>query len=196
MYEPPMQKEEYEAAIDELSGTAELDRLGFRFNGAELPDSILRTINNQMFWMSGPRSSGAVGYWFALTLGREHWPRQGSNRLEVTLLERDPHVTPEVSVEQVELEIKYLMGKHFRRGFQDPALGPFDVRMGGPWSERGSDDSAETPCRPVSGQRSAVWYTPSAGFGADRTTYSAFSVPAMCRSAGLVQCTTDRSNPR
>ena len=114
-----------------MAGTTELDRLTTRLNGKELPSGLLRVIN-QMFWMSGPRASSS-GYWFVYTLDREHWPRQGANTLEVTLLERDPDVLPPVSVEDVELETKYLMGKHFRRGFVDPALGPYEGRMGGPW---------------------------------------------------------------
>ena len=78
----------------------------------------------------------AQGYWFVFTLDRDSWPRQGANTLRITLLNRDPDVTPAVIVQDVELETKYLMGKNFRRGHDDPALGPFEGRMGGigrPW---------------------------------------------------------------
>lgn len=114
-----------------LEAVTERDRIAFELNGLELPDRVTRIIN-QMFWMSGPRRV-AQGYWFVFTLDRELWPRRGSNILRVTLLERDPVVTPTVVVQDVELETKYLMGRHFRRGHDDPALGPFEGRMGGPW---------------------------------------------------------------
>lgn len=122
----------YEALLRvRIQGTTELDRIEFRLNGRKLPASILRIIN-QMFWMSGPRGA-AQGYWFVFNLDRGHWPAKGANTLEITLLDRDPDVTPPVLVMDVELELKYLMGKHFRRGYEDPALGPFEGRMGGPW---------------------------------------------------------------
>ena len=114
-----------------ITDTTELDRIAFKLNGEALPDSALRIIN-QMFWMSGPRRT-AQGYWFVYTLDRDSWPRRGANTLQITLLERDADVTPPVVVQDVELETKYLMGKHFRRGHDDPALGPFEGRMGGNW---------------------------------------------------------------
>ena len=104
--------------------TTELDRLSFNLNGKDLPESLLRKIN-QMYRMSSPRYR-VFGYWFVFRLDREHWPRQGENTLEVTLLERDPDVTPQVVVRDVELEIKYLMGKSFHRGYVDPDLGPYE----------------------------------------------------------------------
>ena len=114
-----------------ITDTTELDRIAFKLNGEALPDSALRIIN-QMFWMSGPRRV-AQGYWFVYTLDRDSWPIQGANTLQITLLERDPVATPPVIVQDVELETKYLMGKHFRRGHDDPALGAFEGRMGGSW---------------------------------------------------------------
>ena len=114
-----------------ITDTTELDSIAFELNGEALPDSALRIIN-QMFWMSEPRRV-AQGYWFVFTLDRDSWPRQGANTLQVTLLERDAVATPPVIVQDVELETKYLMGKHFRRGHDDPALGAFEGRMGGSW---------------------------------------------------------------
>ena len=108
-----------------LSGTTELDRVSFTLNGAELPTSGLRRIN-QMYRMSAPRNRSGPTYWFVFRPDRDHWPVQGENALEVTLLERDPDVLDEVSLRDVELEIKYLMGKSFHRGFVDPDLGPYE----------------------------------------------------------------------
>ena len=112
-----------------ITNTTELDRITFALNGEALPDSSLRIIN-QMFWMNGPRRT-AQGYWFVFTLDRDSWPRQGDNTLQITLLERDPDVTPPVVVQDVELETKYLMGKNFRRGYEDPALGAVRGENGG-----------------------------------------------------------------
>ena len=60
-------------------------------------------------------------------LGPGHRPRRGGNDIEVTLLERDPEVTPEMAVRDVELEIRYLRGRSYHRGEHntDPDLGPY-----------------------------------------------------------------------
>ena len=105
--------------------TTELDRLEFRLNDRELPEERLRKINH-MYTMKNPRYS-VWGYWFIYTLDSDHWPRQGANRLHVNLTHRDPDVTPQIFLRDVELEIQYLLGKNFDRGFQDPALGSVEV---------------------------------------------------------------------
>ena len=105
-----------------IAACTELDRLRFKLNGKELSSSRLRKIN-QMYRMSAPRYR-VSGQWFIFRLDRDSWTLKGSNSLEVTLLARDPDVTPQIYVRDVELEIKYLMGKHFHRGFVDADLGP------------------------------------------------------------------------
>ena len=107
-----------------ISGTTELDQIRFILNGKALPESILRKIN-QMYRMSGPRNRSGPTYWFVFRLDRAHFPRRGENELEVALLERDPDVLGSVSLRDVELELKYLMGRNFHRGSVDPDLGPY-----------------------------------------------------------------------
>ena len=104
-----------------IMNTTELDWLKFRLNGEWLPETSLRKIN-QMYRMSAPRYRTGSGYWFIFRLDRDHWPRIGRNRIEVLLARRDPDLIDDVFVRDVELEIKYLMGKNFHRG-QDPDLG-------------------------------------------------------------------------
>ena len=96
-----------------LSNTTELDRVVFRLNGKPLPDSRLRKIN-EMFKLKIPRFF-QFGYWYVIRLEADHWPARGLNRLEVELKRRDPEVTPRIAVSNLELEIKYLLGKHMRR---------------------------------------------------------------------------------
>jgi hypothetical protein len=108
-----------------IMNTTELDRLRFRLNGTILPESCLRKIN-EMYRMKAPRYRTGSGYWFVLRLDRNHWPVRGVNRLEITLLERDPDVTPQIFVRDVELETRYLMGKNYHRPFVDPDLGPYE----------------------------------------------------------------------
>ena len=50
----------------------------------------------------------------------------GANRMEITLLERDPEVTRPIRVRDLELETRYLMGKNFHREYVDPDLGPYE----------------------------------------------------------------------
>ena len=91
-------------------------------NGVSLPAKRLRRIN-EMYRMQAPRYRTGSGYWFIWQLDQSHWPQKGGNVLEVTLLQRDPDVTPQPYIRDVELEIKYLLGKHFHRR-QDACLGP------------------------------------------------------------------------
>ena len=109
-----------------IDGTTELDRFRFRLNGKELPRDSLRKIN-RMYLMSAPRYR-VTGYWFVYDLGRDSWPIKGANEIEITLLERDPDVVGDMTLLDVELETKYLMGRHFHRGYVDPALGPYEHR--------------------------------------------------------------------
>ena len=108
-----------------VAGTTELDRISFKLNGKELPASRMRRIN-QAYRMSAPRNRSGPSYWFVFRPDREHWPVEGENTLEVTLLERDPDVVPPVSLRDVELETKYLLGKSFHRDYVDPDLGPYE----------------------------------------------------------------------
>jgi len=110
-----------------LTNTSELDRLEFRFNGKLLPDGSLRKIN-EIYKMNSPRYR-VFGYWYIWRLDASHWPRQGENKLEVKLVERDAALTPPIALRDVEMETKYMMGKNFHRG-QDPDLGP--ARGGSP----------------------------------------------------------------
>jgi hypothetical protein len=105
-----------------LMSTTELDRVSFHLNGKQLPESCLRRIN-EMYRMSAPRYRTGSGYWFVFRPDRALWPREGLNALEVSLLERDPDVTAQIYIRDVELEIKYLMGRSFHR-IDDPDLGP------------------------------------------------------------------------
>ena len=73
------------------------------------------------------------GYWHIFRLGPENWPVIGENTVEVTLLKLDHNIVEDQlfdTLRDVELEIKYLMGRSFFRGegngMVDPDLGPYD----------------------------------------------------------------------
>ncbi len=102
--------------------TTERDRLRFSFNGRDLPVSSLRRIN-QMYVMKAPRYR-VFGYWLVFRLEQKHWPRPGRNLLEAELLQRDRQAAPPVVLRDVELEIRYLMGKNYHRDLIDVDLGP------------------------------------------------------------------------
>jgi hypothetical protein len=111
-----------------LTEATELDRLRFRLNGKDLPESRLRKIN-EMFRMCAPRYLLIDNYWYVFDLDKEYWPVRGLTKVEVVLESRDPDVVPGLQLRDVELEIKYLMGKNFHRGFIDPDLGPYEYSM-------------------------------------------------------------------
>lgn len=104
----------------------ELDSLRFCLNGQELPAAVERRIN-EVYKMKAPRHRVIFGYWHVFRLSPDLWPVQGENTVEVTLLERDPDlVVDHCSLNDIEMEIKYLLGKNFERGFVDEDLGPFE----------------------------------------------------------------------
>ena len=108
-------------------GGTEVDRLAFKLNGNQLPEDGLRKIN-ELYKLTNPRRGAGYGYWYIFRLGRDNWPKIGSNTLEVTLLHRDPVLTEQLNIRHVELETKYLMGKNHHRGFVDPDLGAYEGR--------------------------------------------------------------------
>ena len=113
-----------------IKGTTELDRFSFKLNGRTLPDRLLRKINRMALW-TAPRYLLLDCYWYVFRLDQDHWPVKVSNNLDVTLLERDPDVTPQIALRDVEMEIKYLMGKSYHREFVDRDLGPYETAAGG-----------------------------------------------------------------
>ena len=109
-----------------IGETTELDEWEFRMNGNKLLDSSLRKIN-KMFTMSAPRYY-RWGYWYVFTLGKENWPAKGKNQITINMKKRDDGVIPLPKVLDVELEIKYLMGKNYHRDYVDAELGPYEFK--------------------------------------------------------------------
>ena len=103
-----------------LQETTERDRWRFVFNGRDLPEKSLRRIN-QMYVMDAPRYR-VFGYWFVFRLDESLWPVRGRNMIEVQLLKRDGQALPAARLSDVELEIRYLLGKNFHRGLIDGDL--------------------------------------------------------------------------
>ncbi len=107
-----------------VMNATERDVLRFFLNGVELPAAQLRTIN-EMYRMSAPRYRTGSGYWFVFRLDGDTWPVCGDNAVTVELVERDSAVAPTIFLRDVELEVRYLKGRHFHRAFVDPDLGPY-----------------------------------------------------------------------
>ncbi|NKB65425.1 MAG: hypothetical protein GKR89_00045 [Candidatus Latescibacteria bacterium] len=107
-----------------LQGATEQDLYAVHLNGQPLPDGNLRRIN-RLYTMAGPRYR-ADGYWFIYRLEGDHWPVSGRNTLQMLLQQRDGEAVPGVLLGDVELEIRYLLGRHFHRGFVDADLGPWE----------------------------------------------------------------------
>ena len=110
-----------------IMNATELDALCFYLNEVELPAGQMRIIN-EMYRMSAPRYRTGSGYWYVFCLDGDTWPVCGDNVVSVKLLARDAGVTPTLSLRDVELEVRYLMGRHFHRAFVDPDLGPYGER--------------------------------------------------------------------
>ena len=110
-----------------ITGSTEIDKFRFEFNGEELPDRLQRKIN-AMYTLGAPRFR-VGGYWFIYKLEPENWPVQGKNEVAVSLVHLDEAVTQQPTLNDVELETKYLKGKNFHRAFVDADLGPYDCAV-------------------------------------------------------------------
>lgn len=117
----------------------ELDRYKFKLNDKDLPDRLLRVIDTS--YGKGTPRYRTKGYWFIFKLDKEHHPVHGTNILEATLTEEDSDFAQDARpgalstvaernnvryLRDVELEIKYLMGKHYYSGVVDTDLGLYD----------------------------------------------------------------------
>ena len=109
-----------------LLNNTELDKVTFRLNGKILGDSQLRKINH-LYRMHAPRFRVNNSYWYIYRLDRNNWPRQGTNMIETTLKRRDPKVTSQLQLRDVEIETRYLMGKNYYRNSEDSDLGPASI---------------------------------------------------------------------
>ena len=109
-----------------IMGMTEIDEIGFKLNGKPLPDAALRKIN-ALYRMSAPRYRVGSGYWFIYELDRDLWPVRGDNTLEITHDTVDTVPLDQTLVRDVELDIRYLMGKNFHRRLVDDELGPYDI---------------------------------------------------------------------
>ena len=58
-----------------VMNTVETDQLSFHLNDIELPNSLLRKIN-QTYRMQSPRYRTGSGYWFICRLGQGRWPKK------------------------------------------------------------------------------------------------------------------------
>ena len=114
-----------------LTDSTEIDRVRFSLNGKVLPKTQLRKINH-LYRMHAPRFRVNNSYWYIYRLDQNLWPKQGDNTIEVTLTKRDPDLTPPLQLRDVELEIRYLMGKNYYRNNEDSDLGPAVVSR--PWT--------------------------------------------------------------
>jgi len=107
-----------------LTSAVETDRVDIKLNGKPLPSNRLRRINN-VYKMRSPRYR-VFGYWYVYDLDREHWPIRGTNDIEVTATHRDSDIVAQLQLRDVELDVKYLMGRNFHRR-DDTELGTSDV---------------------------------------------------------------------
>ena len=107
-----------------VMNTVETDRLSFYLNNIELPDRLLRKIN-QIYRMQAPRYRTGSGYWFIYKLEQDQWPKKDENTLQISLLQQATDITSQIYIRDIELEIKYLMGKNFHRG-DDSDLGIYE----------------------------------------------------------------------
>ena len=105
-----------------LTNITEMDQVRFELNGQDLPAECLRRID-ETYRMQAPRYRAGSAYWFVFRPPESLWPRLGDNRVTVRLLERTADTAPDIAVRDVELEVRYLMGRAFHRGYVDGDLG-------------------------------------------------------------------------
>jgi len=83
-------------------------------NGQTLPDSLARKIDLHFHVVeAGPVNP--YGYIYEFPLTPEMYPRQGDNRIQVTLVKRDPNLNAPFEVYDADCSIDYRVHRHFER---------------------------------------------------------------------------------
>ncbi len=92
------------------------DRVEIQFNGQLLPESILEKVD-MTYRLVDQRSTAhsitPYGYAYDYHLSPAHYPKRGCNFVTVKLLERDPNIAGNLSVERVDCRIEYRHHRHF-----------------------------------------------------------------------------------
>lgn len=91
-----------------------LNEVRVEFNGRPLPDSLARKIDLHFHVVeAGPVNP--YGYIYEFPLSPEFYPRQGDNRIKVTLVKRDPKLNIPFEVYDADCSIEYRVHRHFER---------------------------------------------------------------------------------
>jgi hypothetical protein len=106
-----------------ITGATETDSFTFKLNGTALPKTSMRIIN-QMYGMDSPRYR-IFGQWYVFRLDKKYYPIKGVNSIEVISENRDADLEVKLTLRDVEIDTKYLLGASFGKGFVDPDLGPY-----------------------------------------------------------------------
>ena len=94
-----------------------LDKLAVSLNGRNLPDAIRNDIDLH-FRVLKNMAVGPYGYILEYHLPPDHYPRNGTNQVGVTLVKRDPRISGPVDVVDVDCHIDY---RH-HRNFEDSPI--------------------------------------------------------------------------
>ena len=89
-----------------------LDKLAIRLNGRNLPDSIRNDIDLHFRVLENMVVS-PYGYILEYHLSPDHFPKKGTNQVEVTLLKRDPRISSSIDVLDVDCHIDYRHHQNF-----------------------------------------------------------------------------------
>ena len=108
-----------------LVETNEQDKIEVKLNGNLLPSDMLRRVIN-MYAMDAPQYRVNGACWYIFRLRDEFRPVKGTNIIEVNLLESELQAFSNVTLRDIEMEIKYLKGAGFGRGTVDPDLGSYE----------------------------------------------------------------------
>lgn len=93
---------------------ASLNELRVELNGQQLGDDLL-DLNDLGYRLYSKGAIGPYGYIYEFDLPATYHPKQGLNKIEVTLDKRDKHIRSPFELYAVDCEIKYRLHRNFRR---------------------------------------------------------------------------------
>ena len=89
-----------------------LNHVVIALNGCPLPDSMVRITDLNYRWVKyGVAYQGSQIYGYQLT--PEYYPKQGVNRVTVTLKKKDPAVDMVFAVQDIDCSVDYLLHRHY-----------------------------------------------------------------------------------
>lgn len=91
-----------------------LNQVQVQLNGKLLPDDLLR-LHDRIYRLHQNGTSNPYGYFYDYHLSADYFPVQGQNRVEITLVEKDPMIDVTIDLYDIDCIIRYRQHRDYDR---------------------------------------------------------------------------------